>query len=89
MECHGLDIHSLHTKFSYKLVELLIILNTWRACARGVITELTLSVAVFYSSIKHLYYILNMAIGFTLDLEDFQLTDFTEKALLTSYGSYS
>ena len=39
----------------------------------------------FSSSIRRLYRILNMAIGFTLHLKDFQLTDFAEKASFVSY----
>ena len=50
---------------------------TLGACARGIITVLTPCVCVsFSSSTKRLFGILNMAIGFTLDLQDFQLNGF-------------
>ena len=39
----------------------------------------------FSSYIRRLYRILNMAIGFTLHLKDFQITDFAEKASFVSY----
>ena len=41
----------------------------------------------FSSSIKRLYAILNMAIGFTLSLKGFQLTVFS-KASLKSYSTF-
>ena len=40
----------------------------------------------FSSTIKRLYRVLNMAIGFLLSLQDFLLTDFSKMA---SFGSYS
>ena len=69
-----------------------IMINT-RACARGVITVIVLCVCVcvcvsFSTSIKSLYSILNMAIGFTLDLQDFQLAHFAEKASFVSSGRF-
>ena len=39
----------------------------------------------FSRSIRRLYCILNIAIGFTLHLKGFQLTDFAEKASFVSY----
>ena len=38
---------------------------------------------------KLLYDILNMAIGFTLSLNGFNLTDFSEKALFKSYSTFA
>ena len=63
-----------------------------RMCMR--VTVLTPCVCVceyvsFSGSIKRLYRISNMAIGFTLDLKDFQLTDFVEKASFMSYSSFT
>ena len=53
------------------------------------VTVIVLCVCVsFSSSIKRLFSILNMAIGFTLDFQDFQLTDFAEKASLVRSGRF-
>ena len=54
-------------------------------------TVLTSCVCVcppFSGSIKHLYNTLIMAIGFVLNIKDFQLTDFSEKASFESYSLF-
>ena len=53
----------------------------------GYVSYGTLSVCMSFSnSIERFYRILNMAMDFTLDLRDFQVTDFAEKASLEAFA---
>ena len=69
---------------NHNLFNLVSIIN-----ARRMRTRVTPFVCVsFSSSIKCLFRILNVTIGFTLDLKGFQLTDFAEKAPFVRSGRF-
>ena len=67
-----------------------LIINALRTCAQGVSTHFVCVCVCppFSGSIKRLYNTLITAVGFVLNVKDFQLTDISEKASFKSYSLF-